>query len=143
EGVVLVGFDEIRRLLREVVGDVFVPPQRFGPARHEADSADAVDDRVGVAGAQLHLQQLRMIGARWLAADLDAVAHGDRIIRIERHHAMVLDEDAGDAVAGRGHDKALAETDLEWAGLNVAVPIDFALWPTQTQVPLADGGGSI
>ena len=67
--------------------------------------------------------------ARRLAAEGLVVADLDRVGRVEADDPVVLDVNTRHAVAGRGHDEAVVEADLERAGLDVAVPVDRACAP--------------
>ena len=65
----------------------------------------------------------------------------DRVVGIEADHAVVLDVDAGHAVAGGGDDEGVVEADLERAGLDLAVPVEVA--GAQAEVPFADDAGAV
>ena len=93
--------------------------------------------------APVHLEQVANVsspvgspGNGLVVVDLD------RVGRVEADDAMVLDEDAGHAVAGGGHDEAIVEADLERAGLDLAVPIEGSSL-AQAEVPLADDAGRV
>ena len=122
----LVPLDERDGLARERVGHVLVLPEGRLAALHVADPADAVDDRHVVAVAGMEPQQLGVGLARRLAVDRPAVADLDRVGRVEADDAMAPHVDARDAVAGRRHDEALVEPDLERPRLDLAVPVDRA-----------------
>ena len=131
-----VPLDERDGLAGEHVGHVLVDPARGLPAGHVADPADAVDDRLVVAVARLHLEQAGVRRAGRLVADRLAVADPDRVARVEADDAMAPDEHAGHAVAGRRHDEGVVEADLERARPDRAVPVDRA--GPEPEVPLAD-----
>src|SRR5205823_6627602 len=108
----LVLLDEADRPLRQLVGHVLVLPARRLAAAHVADAADAVDDRVVVTLARLHLQQVGVLGARGLVADRLTVADLDGVLRVVADDLVILDVDARRAVAGGGDDERVVEADV-------------------------------
>ena len=130
------------RLAREDVGHVFVFPERGLAACHVADAADAVDDRLVVPVARVHLQQFGMLGARRHIADLPAVVDADRIGRVEPDDAPVLDIHARHPIAGRRHDERVVEADARSGRRDLAVPVR-ATRRAQTEMPLADDAGRV
>src|SRR5436190_19226666 len=94
-----------------------------------------------MAMAGMHAEELGILLAGGLVADRVLVIDADRVFGVEVRDTAVLDEDARDAVAGRGNDKGVIEADLERAGTDLAVPIDLAR--AETEMPLADGAGAV
>src|SRR6476619_7503419 len=82
-----------------------------------------------------------MIASGGLVADRAAVAHPNWIGGVEPHDAMVLDIDAGHAIASGGNQEAIIKTELKRPRLDVAIPIEIA--GSEPQVPLADDARGI
>ena len=134
--------DELQSLGRQHFGLGFILPTRRMTARHEADAADAVDDRSFMTCAQSLLEQLRVLFARRLISDFLPITDLDGIFRIKADDAMILDIHAGHSISrGRLHE-AIIKTDLQGAGLDLAVPIRSAP-TTQAEMPFADETGAI
>src|SRR5262249_4122041 len=107
-----------------------------------ADPADAVHDRHVVPAARLLVgQQLRVLLARRVAADLGRVADADGVVRVVADDSAVLDVDARGAVPGRGGDERVVEPGLlrPWLDRGVVV----GLLRAEAEVPLADGRGGV
>src|SRR3546814_17324124 len=79
-------------LVEQSVGQLFILPARCFAARHVADAADTVDDRVRMFGIALELQLFGMLGAGRLAADLGLVIDADRVGGVEVHDAAIIDQ---------------------------------------------------
>ena len=141
-GFAAVLLDERGRLAREDVRHVLVFPERGLAAGHVADAADAVDDGLVVAVAGMDLEEVRVAPAGRPVAERLAVAHGDRIGRIETDDAAVLDVDGRHAVAGGGHDERGIEADVGRARSNLAVPVRSAV-RAETEVPLPHHAGRV
>ena len=142
ERPVLLLLDEVHGFLRERVGHVLVIPARSLAAGHPADAAHAVHDGVIVAAAGVHLEQVGILFAGGLVADLVVVADLNRIFRIQSRDTAVLDIDARHAVAGGRKDEGIVKTDLVRTGLDVAIPIELPLI-AETEMPFANGGRGI
>ena len=76
-----------------------------------------------------------------LVADGFAVADEDRIRRVEAHNAVVFDEDARHAVAGRGDDERVTKADFERPGFDLGIEIH--LGRADAQMPFADDAGAV
>ena len=88
-----------------------------------------------------NFQQLGMLGAGRLGADLLLVVDADRVRRIEVEDAAILDEHGRHAIERRGDEERAVEPDLGRPRRDGAVPVDIAV--AEPQVPLADEAGGI
>ena len=135
--------DEVRGLAGDGIGHVFIGPAGGLSATHVPDPADAVDNRLVVPVAGMHLEQFRVLLARGIVADRPVETDFNRIVWIEPHDALILHIDTGDTVAGGGDQETVVESDFPRTGLDLLVPIQFLPFGAQAQVPLADGTGGV
>lgn len=142
EGLVFVGFDEVDGLASEGVGHIFVSPASGMATRHPADAADAIDDGHVVAVGVFEFEEVWVFCAGGVGADFFLVADFDGIVGVEVNDVAIVDVNGGDAVAGGGHDEAVVEAEVEWAGFDFAVPVGAAI-RAEAEVPLADDGGFV
>ena len=132
--------DERDGLAGEDVGHVLVFPQRRLAARHVADPADPVDDRLVVSVAGLHREQVGFARAGRPVADRLAVADADGIGGIEAGDAAVLDVDGRHAVAGGGHDEAESKPTSSGPG-RISPFQSRPACRSEPEMPLADDAG--
>ena len=96
-----------------------------------------------VAVAPVHFELVAVCDAGRFAGDGLAVADLDGVGGVEVDDAVVFHVDAGDAVAGGGHEKGVVEADFERAGFDFVVPIDGLVARAKAEVPLAHHAGRV
>ena len=84
-----------------------------------------------------------MGSARWFALKVALVTHLNRCRRVVVGHAPVFDKHARNAVAGGRHDATVIKTKVAQCGRQLRIPILFAAFVAQSQVPFANGTGGI
>src|SRR6185295_10668133 len=105
-------------------GDLLILPECGLAAFHVADSADAIDEGHVVAVTPVNAKGFAIDLGGWLAGEGVLVVHLDRVGGIEAEHAVVLDIDAGDAIARGRHDEGIVKAHLARAGSDLAVPVE-------------------
>jgi hypothetical protein len=110
---------EVDGFCGERVGDVFIHPEGRLATLHVADAADAVDDSHVMPVAGLHLQKFGVILAGWFVREDAFVAYSNWVGRVEIDDAMVLNEDARDAIRRSGNDEGMVEPNLQRSGFDL------------------------
>ena len=81
--------------------------------------------------------------ARWFALKVAFVTHLNGCRRVVVGHASVFDKHTRHAVAGCRHNITVIKTKVAQCGRQLRIPILFAAFVAQSQVPFADGTGGI
>ena len=136
KGIGFVLFDPSLRFLHPLVSKVLIAETGGVASGVEANAADAIVDGAVVAVAPVHLELITVADACFVVRAGFFVAYPERVLGVEVEHAVVLHIDLGDTVIGGGQQEGIIKTNLEWARLEVAVPVRFVC--SQSKVPLAD-----
>src|SRR6185503_17266026 len=86
--------------------------------------------------ARMDLERLGLFLAGRVGADFLSETHLQRVVLHESYNTVIFDVNTGHAIAGGGHDKTVVESQLEWSGLDLAVPIHAQ--PPKAEVPFSD-----
>ena len=136
KGIGFVLFDPSLRFLDPLVSQVLIAEAGGVATGVEANAADAIVDGAVVAVAPVHLELVTVADACFVIRAGFFMADPERVFGIEVEHAVVLHIDLGHAVIGGGQQEGIIKTNLEWARLEVAIPVWFVC--SQSKVPLAD-----
>src|SRR5205823_3297011 len=98
----------------------------------------AVDDGALMALAGFNPEQLRVISAGWVAADLDAIADRNRIGRIKTDYTVVLHKNTGHAISRGRNNERIIKPQFQWPRRHLPVPIQRPM--AQAQMPFANAG---
>ena len=90
-----------------------------------------------------HAQKLRVSAPQRQIRIGLFIIHLNGIRRVQADDAVVFDIDAGDAVAGGGHDEVRGEADVHGAGGHFTVPVHLGFTAAKAEVPLAHDRGLV
>ena len=144
EGLLAILTDKVHGVHRNAIGNVLILPKRLTAALHVTNAPDAVDDRVVVSVTRLQVVTQFGIGStRGFAVKILIVIHIDGRRGVVVSHRTVLNEHTRHAVRRSRHDVGIVKTNVCQRWRNRGIPILLARFSTQSEVPFAEGGGSV
>ena len=125
------------RFSNPVVREVLIAEASLMAPGIESDPTHTVMDRRVVTVGPVHFQLVPMGDSRGVILAGLGITDPEWIGWIEPQDPIVMDEDLGNPVVGRGHQQAVIESKVQWSWPQGTVPIR-TFWASESKVPFAD-----